>query len=152
MTQTGISAKKDFSLSSYQDVSDDLAERITNRINEISGFSQTASLLKTKELTQTRIQRALLHIILGIKNTPSSVPYARVLGFRRESSPLLKEIKTHTSIPLITKLADADKMLDISGRQLLEETTFASNLYEKLLCQKCGNGFIHEYQKQLVIL
>ena len=152
LTQTGISAKKDFSLSSYQDVSDDLAERITNRINEISSFSQTASLLKTKELTQTRIQRALLHIILGIKNTPSSVPYARVLGFRRESSPLLKEIKAHTSIPLITKLADADKMLDISGRQLLEETTFASNLYEKLLCQKCENGFIHEYQKQLVIL
>ena len=140
------------SLCSYLDVSRDLAERIMNRSNEIKGFLQAASLMKTKELTQTRIQRALLHIILGIKSTPSSVPYARVLGFRRESGPLLKEIKTHTSIPLITKLADADKMLDISGRQLLEETTFASNLYEKLLCQKCGNGFIHEYQKQLVIL
>lgn len=140
------------SLCSYLDVSRDLAERIMNRSNEIKGFLQAASLLKTKELTQTRIQRALLHIILGIKSTPSSVPYARVLGFRRESSTLLKEIKAHASIPLITKLADADKMLDISGRQLLEETTFASNLYEKFLCQKCGNGFIHEYQKQLVIL
>ena len=52
------------SLSQYLDVSVNLAERIINCRNEISGFTQAASLLKTKELTQTRIQRALLHSIL----------------------------------------------------------------------------------------
>ena len=140
------------SLCSYLDVSRDLAERIMNRSNELNGFLQAASLLKTKELTQTRIQRALLHIILGIREVPATVPYARVLGFRRESSALLKEIKRNSSIPLITKLADADSLLDETGHKLLAETTFASNLYEKLLCQKSGRKFVHEYQKQLVIL
>ena len=139
-------------LSTYLDVSTDLAERIMNRSNEISSFSEAASLLKTKELTQTRIQRAMLHIILGIQKVPAIVPYARVLGFRKESSALLKEIKGSSSIPLATKLADADSLLDEAGRLLLYETTFASNLYEKLLCQKSGRKFVHEYQKQLVIL
>lgn len=136
----------------HLDVSRDLAERIMNRSNELNGFLQAASLLKTKELTQTRIQRALLHIILDIQDSPVTVPCARVLGFRRESSALLKEIKRSTSIPLITKLADADSLLDGAGKKLLTETTFASNLYTKLLCQKNGQQFVHEYQKQLVIL
>ena len=140
------------SFCNYLDVSRDLAERIVNRSNELHGFLQAASLLKTKELTQTRIQRALLHIILDIQNAPSKVPYARVLGFHKESSSLLKEIKHNSSIPLLTKLADADHLLDKTGRKLLAETTFSSNLYEKLLCQKSGKHFVHEYQKQLVIL
>lgn len=140
------------SFCNYLDVSGDLAERIVNRSNEISGFLAAASLLKTKELTQTRIQRALLHIILNIREVPSAIPYARVLGFRRESSTLLKEIKRSSSIPLLTKLADADSLLDETGLKLLAETTFASNLYEKLLCQKSGRKFVHEYQKQLIIL
>lgn len=136
----------------YLDVSRDLAERIMNRSNELNGFLQATSFLKTKELTQSRIQRALLHIILGIREVPATVPYARVLGFRRESSTLLKEIKDSSSIPLITKLADANSLLDESGRSLLYETVFSSNLYEKLLCRKNGRNFVHEYQKQLVIL
>ena len=140
------------SLCSYLDVSRNLAERIINRSNELKGFLQAASLLKTKELTQTRIQRALLHIILGIREVPATIPYARVLGFRKESSALLKEIKDSSSIPLITKLADAGSLLDETGHKLLAETTFASNLYEKLLCQKSGRKFVHEYQKQLIIL
>ena len=140
------------SFCSYLDVSRDLAERIMNRSNELNGFLQAASFLKTKELTQSRIQRALLHIILGLREVPATVPYARVLGFRRESSTLLKEIKDSSSIPLITKLADANSLLDESGRSLLYETVFSSNLYEKLLCRKNGRNFVHEYQKQLVIL
>lgn len=140
------------SFCSYLDVSRDLAERIMNRSNELNGFLQAASFLKTKELTQSRIQRALLHIILGIREVPATVPYARVLGFRRESSTLLKEIKDSSSIPLITNLADANSLLDESGRSLLYETVFSSNLYEKLLCRKNGRNFVHEYQKQLVIL
>ena len=138
--------------SHYLDVSGELSERIRNRANEIHGFVQASSLLKTKEVTQTRVQRALLHIILGIHAVPEQIPYARILGFRRESATLLKEIKKKSSIPLITKLADAHQILDESALQLLEETTFASNLYEKLLCLKSGRNFRHEYQKNIVIL
>lgn len=139
-------------LASYLDVSADLAQRILNQKNLLQGFSASASFLKTKEITQSRIQRALLHIILEIHQAPQTVPYARVLGFRKESSALLKEIKANTQIPLITKLADAYTVLDEPTQHLLEETTFASNLYESLLCLKSKKQFVHEYEKQILIL
>lgn len=140
------------SLSSYMDVSEDLARRIINQQNLLLSFSQSVSVLKTRELTQTRIQRALLHIILNIHTAPTQIPFARVLGFRRESSELLSRIKQHSRIPLITKLADAQNLLDSEGNQILSETVFSSNLYEKLLCLKTGRKFCHESQKQLIIL
>ena len=140
------------SLSSYMDVSEDLARRIINQQNFLLSFSQSVSVLKTRELTQTRIQRALLHIILNIHTAPTQTPFARVLGFRRESSELLSQIKQHSRIPLITKLADAQNLLDSEGNQILSETVFSSNLYEKLLCLKTGRKFCHESQKQLIIL
>ena len=140
------------SLPSYMDVSEDLARRIINQQNLLLSFSQSVSVLKTRELTQTRIQRALLHIILNIHTVPSQIPFARVLGFCRESSELLSQIKQHSRIPLITKLADAQNLLDSEGNQILSETVFSSNLYEKLLCLKTGRKFCHESQKQLIII
>ena len=140
------------SLSSYMDVSEDLARRIINQQNLLLSFSQSVSVLKTRELTQTRIQRALLHIILNIHTAPTQIPFARVLGFRKESSELLSRIKQHSRIPLITKLADAQNLLDSEGNQILSETVFSSNLYEKLLCLKTGRKFCHQSQKQLIII
>lgn len=139
-------------LTSFLDVSESLAQRIVNQRNLLQGFSKSASVLKTKELTQTRIQRALLHIILGIRQVPEKIPYARVLGFKKENSFLLKTIKNNSRIPVITKLADASSLLDSQAQELLKETTFASNLYESLLAQKNGRKFIHEYEKQIVII
>ncbi len=139
-------------LASFLDVSENLAQRIINQRNLLQGFSRSASVLKTKELTQTRIQRALLHIILDIHQAPERIPYARVLGFRKESSLLLKAIKSNSRIPVITKLADAPSLLDNQSQILLKNNTFASNLYGALLAQKNNKKFIHEYEKQIVII
>lgn len=136
----------------FLDVSPELSRRIYNTRNKYQNFSQFVSLLKTKELTQTRIQRALLHLLLQIRETPENIPFARVLGFRRESTPLLKEIKKRSSIPLVTKVSDAAKILAEPDQKLLYETVFASNVYESILCQKTGKPFRHEFEKQLVIL
>lgn len=136
----------------YLDVSGDLAQRIRNQRNRFEGFAQFASLLKTREVTQTRIQRALLHILLDIREVPETVPYARVLGFRKSSSPLLKEIKAHSSVPLLTRGADAASLLDEKGLALFEQDAFASNLYESALSRKTGRAFVHEYEKQVVVL
>ena len=126
-------------LCQYPDISADLAARIIHLRNQYRGFIAFAGLLKTKELTRTRIQRALLHIVLGIKNSPLQLPYARVLGFRKSAGPLLKAIKKEGKIPLITKLADASRILDREAMALLRETTYTSGIYESLLCQKQEN-------------
>ena len=63
--------KSDYkSLCACADVSPELARRILNQRNHYCSFSQFAELLKTKELTYTRIQRALLHILLNITESP----------------------------------------------------------------------------------
>lgn len=140
------------SLIGYADMSKDLATRIYSKINHFENFTQFTELLKTKELTYTRIQRALLHTILKVREQPKGIPYARVLGFRKSSSPLLKEIKQHTTIPVITKAADASGILSADGQKIWNDNLRASNIYESILAQKTGRPFVHEYQKQLVLL
>ena len=142
------------SLCTYLDISPSLARRILSCRDQYQTFSQFADLLKTKEITRTRIQRALLHMLLHIQDVPDQIPYARVLGFRKNSSSLLGEIKKKGSIPLLTKLPDAPKVLENAPQsmKLLNETTFASNLYESILAQKNTAAYIHEYRQQIVIL
>ena len=93
------------SLCTYLDMSHALARRILSCRGQYETFSQFANLLKTKEITRTRIQRALLHMLLHIQSAPAQIPYARVLGFRKNSSALLGKLKKCGSIPLLTKLA-----------------------------------------------
>ena len=94
------------SLCTYLDMSHALARRILSCRDQYETFSQFANLLKTKEITRTRIQRALLHMLLHIQSVPAQIPYARVLGFRKNSSALLGKIKKCGSIPLLTRLPE----------------------------------------------
>lgn len=81
--------------------------------------AQFTDLLKAKNLTRTRIARCLTHILLDVEEYPFRqlrtsafpVPYARILGFRKEAAPLLSVLKKTSRIPLITKTADATRIL-----------------------------------------
>lgn len=139
------------SLCEYLDVTPDFAKRMKNRENEFQTFAQFAGLLKTKEVTYTRICRALLHILLGIK-MPKPISYARILGMKRDASPLLSAIKKNSQIPLLSKLADSNTLLSEEGMQMLAQDVFASNLYESVLSQKFQKEYVHEYQKPIVII
>ncbi len=140
-------------LHTYPELSDALIRRILKSRNRYEGFSQFADLLKTRDIARSAICRGLVRIFLDLKEkTPGHIPYARVLGFRKKSAPLLGQIKKNASIPLLTKAADAAAILAQDGLQLFQETCDASNLYEMLLCQKTGRTFVHEFQKPPKIL
>jgi len=125
------------SLTNYMDVSESLANRISNHLNEFRSFSQFADLLKTRELTRTRINRALLHILLNI-HQPDPITHIRVLGFQESAAPLLSAIKAGSKLPLITKVNE--KIYD----------PFAANLYESTASMKYDRGFVHEFSKTLI--
>ena len=145
--------ESDETLHTYPDLSDALIRRILKSRNQYEGFSQFADLLKTRDITRSAICRSLVRIFLDLKTkAPGHIPYARVLGFRKNSAPLLSQIKKSSSIPLITKAADASSILDENALQLFHETCEASNLYEMLLCHKTGLPFIHEMKKPLRII
>ena len=132
------------SLIQYADVSEELANRICNQLNNFVSFEQFCELLKTKEVTYSRVSRALLHILLGIRKTDyTDISYARVLGFRKVDSDVLTEIKNKASIPLVTKITQQnDALLDID--------IYASNLYESIVTDKFKTPFINEYEHAIV--
>ena len=135
-------------LQMYPDLSDALIRRILKSRNQYEGFSQFADLLKTRDITRSAICRGLVRIFLDLKEkAPGHIPYAQVLGFCKNSTPLLGQIKRNASIPLLTKSADASSVLDKDGLDIFQKTYKASGLYEMLLCRKTGQPFIHEFQK-----
>lgn len=138
------------SLTEYADVSEELANRICNQLNSFVSYEQFCELLKTKEVTYSRISRALLHILLGIKKTDyTDITYARILGFRKDDSDVLTMIKNASTIPLLTKLT-ATKDLSDSAVQMLNQDIYASNLYESVVTDKFKTSFINEYEHAIV--
>lgn len=144
---------------SYLDVSSDLSDRIQNNLKQFSGYSSFCDLLKTKNLTYTRISRCLLHIMLNMKSEEKlaygvlgEVPYAKVLGFRKEAQPLLTEIKKKAEIPLITKLADADSLLSPQAFELLAQDLRRGSVYESVSAMKAGRSARDERQIPIVIV
>lgn len=138
-------------LTRYQDISYELANRLINRREEYQNINQFISLVKTKELTYSRISRALFHALLGIEQIPA-LSYARLLGFRKSATPVLTQIKSNGTLPLLSKPADASSMLTCESVKLFEQNTRIANLYEMILSRKRKERFIHEYSKQMVIL
>lgn len=140
----------------YSEVSDDFANKIIKNQNLFENFTHFANLLWTKDTTYARVCRNLMNIILDIKNDTwdvhQPVPYARVLGFRKNSSSLLSEIKKKSAIPLVTKLADADKTLSSNAYQLLELDMKSAHIYDSVMFQKSNLKQKHETQKQLIII
>ena len=140
------------SLCQFADMSPELSRRIYANLNKFTDFSGFVLLLKTKEITYTRICRALIHVLLNLKKEEFSPSYARILGFRKESTGLLREIKECSSICLLTKAADYTRQLESSAQELFRQDLFASNLYTSVRAQKNGLAFVNDIQKPPIIL
>lgn len=144
--------------SAFADVSDALSDKMAKLLEHYISWTQFCSdLLKSKDLTHSRLNRSLLHILLDMKKqdlcdyeTSGNAQYARVLGFRADSKPLFSELSK--KLPLITKLSDADRLLSPVGMRQLQQDIFAAHLYESVKAQKTGSPMINEYRRQIVIV
>lgn len=143
---------------SIADLSPELAARLAKPPYFPLSFEERIQALKTRQLTYTRVSRALLHLILGMREEDISrwkdegyALYARILGFRRQSSPLLSCLHKKSSIPLITKMADAAQNLSPSALALLEQEVYASHLYQTVRMKRSG-VFQNEYTEGLVFV
>lgn len=153
------------------DSSLEFANRMRNQLPYYTSFSSFASRLKSKEMTLTRINRILLHSILGITssdyacgNALDKIPYLRILGFRKSSAPLLAALKVSAAVPLTTRPSQAPKLLSPDAMRVFEHDVFAGNLYLQMRNQKGGTPLraarmqehdvppASEYQRQIVIL
>lgn len=135
-------------IAALQDLNTDLANRIVNKYldgnyNDISDFIVS---MRTKELTYTRLSRALLHIILNLADMTRDgegrllpCPYTRILGFKKEARALMHELKDHSLIPLINKPADAGALFtDRRSSELFEAGVRADRMYDAVAARKFG--------------
>ena len=143
----------------YQDISPDLSDRIRNMLPSFTGYTSFCDLLKSKDMTYTRISRCLFHILLNMTKeefetckSEDYISYARVLGFCKNATPLLTEIKKNSSIPLITSLADARQTLSADALRMLDQDILRNQIYLGHLALKNKKEMVNEYRTPIVIV
>ena len=140
----------------YQDVSEELAGRICSQLNNFFNYKQFAELLKTREITQTRINRALLHTMLGTKKVDVEEfisggyhYYARLLGYRKDKARLISHIARESPLPLLSRLSETEGLSE-TGRKMLRNDILASNLYTSVVTDKFKTAFQNEYKQGII--
>ena len=144
------------SLLRYEDVSEELARRISIRLDNFFNYKQFCELIKTREMTQSRINRALLHIMLGIKKEDVEGYikqgfhfYARLLGYRKDREKLLTRIAKESPLTLLARMSDSAK-LPQAAQKMLRNDILASNLYMSVVTDKYKTAFQNEYKQALI--
>ncbi len=119
------------SMENLPDASEGLHNRLFQLLCRSNSLEEFLTLSKTKRYTRTRISRILGQYFVGLDEIDSSslrnspAQYARILGFNKRGTEILKLIKKSSSIPVYTKLPNN---LNIS----LNMDIIATNTYSLL--------------------
>lgn len=150
---------QNYGYTDFADCTQELSNKITNCLKDYTGFDAFCQLLKSKDLTYTRLCRCLLHILLDIQTLDYDngrecgyAPYLRILGFRKDSSELLTAIKKEAAVPIISKVADASSLLSPEANLVFEKDLYASALYHQILTVKKGQPAANDFTNQIVIV
>ncbi len=105
-------------LRSLPDISEGLENRLYTAIQRGTSIEEILSLAKCKRYTLSRLQRCLLHALLGLtkSNTTLLPQYIRVLGFNKTGQRILRLCKQNASLPVITKHSQTSA-LSIDAKQ-----------------------------------
>jgi len=118
------------------DVSEGLEHSLKNAANSCNTIAELLSLVKSKRFTQTRLQRILLYVLLGINKkdmqTSKKVqPYIRVLGANSKGKELISAIMNAN--PKLEIVTSVKKYLDSSNNKtlnnMLQKDIFATDIY-----------------------
>ena len=145
------------SLQEIAGIGPDLAARILNLRESYVGWDAFVRALKTRQVTQTRIQRALLHLLLDIREIPENPPYLRVLGVRGETGrDLLSALHTQATVPIVTSLSEARQRFRAQGNEsalhLLQKELDAGALYRYLVRERYGTALPTEYHHGMLFI
>lgn len=155
--------KSDISkLTEFVGIDTQLANRIINVIDDhpFTDWKILADGIKTKNIAYTAVSRAILAIALGIKKSHleqyidnNFASYVRVLGFKKDASFLLNNIKKHGELTLIGQLSEIkdNPSLNSTDLQLLNHSIYCDELYNMVLRTKYSSDMPNEYKRKLII-
>ena len=147
------------------DISEDFAHKLL-KLSPVTNYQDAIDTLSSKDLTSTRINRSLIHLILNYKELHRKLfieneygLYANILSLKKDSSQLIKAINQKSSIPIITKKADFEKyLLDYPyinseiAKIMWEYDIKATNLYNCLVYNSYGTKLPNDYNTQIPIV
>ena len=135
------------------DITEGLENKIIKHINSKS-ITELINNVKSKRYTYTKIQRAILHIILNITKSDQNYlkqnlnPYIRVLGFKKSSSNILKDLINSAKVPIITNLKNSKNILDNKALYYLNKEIISTDIYYLFVDKKSKQ----EFKEPLVII
>ena len=134
-------------LQKYEDITENIANRIAVCFTGNDTFTEFAAKLKTKSYTLSRINRCLFHIILGIDHNTALFfahnNYIRILGFDEKGREYLNEIKKKTDATIITKTSKYS--------ELIAADIHAANIYNQICFNKFGYMCKDEFRHGICI-
>lgn len=123
-------------LDNYFEVNEGIENKIYSNIFISSNLEELTNSTKSKRYTMTKIKRTLNNILLGITKEDiikvkdlSSVPYIRVLAFNDKGREIIKKIKTHSDIEIITKFSKVNHIDNDIFKTLIKYDLKSSNMY-----------------------
>ena len=85
------------------DAGEGLSDRIFQKAQTAASLEALIESVKCKRYTRARISRVLAAAVLKLqKNAPEEAPYLRLLGFRKESAALIKEIDIRSGRAIVS--------------------------------------------------
>ena len=87
----------------YLTIDEGIENRIIKYINKSNTWEDLVKNIKTKRYTYNKINRMLLHILLGIKKEDNNQDiYLRILGFNNKGQKYLNKIKKDINMKVVT--------------------------------------------------
>lgn len=115
---------------------DGAAERLKKSLPYATSAEDLVRLVKTKNVTETRINRLIMQRVVGIdrKEACESPKYLRVLGFNSRGRKLISEIKSKklNTLPLLTNINREINDIDGDAKAMLELDIRAADIYEMI--------------------
>ncbi|MBQ6373711.1 MAG: nucleotidyltransferase family protein [Clostridia bacterium] len=97
-------------MAALPDVTEGLEHRLYRLCRQTGSRSALLEGLKCKRYTRARLSRLLTHVLIGLTaDMAAAVPlprYARLLGARDDAGPLLRELKSRSQLPVVTRAAE----------------------------------------------
>lgn len=108
-----------------------LPQRLEKAGRQCIDMGEFFKLARTKRYTHVRLERLVLWAFLGLTETdrPAAPPYLRILGFNNKGQAILKEMKQHASLPILTKPAHI-KSLSNEAQHLFQLEARCTDLYD----------------------
>lgn len=130
-----ILTSEEYELASICGFGEGIENRLKGCILQTSSLEELKAAVKTRRYTHARISRLLIHILINLKTEDfrrlRGVYHARVLGFSRTGSRLLREISDSAVIPVLSNLSRAGRLPE-AAEEVLRYDMRASDVYAML--------------------